>query len=700
MLLVVIGAVGVGPAAASEATQATQDELAVTIDSISPAYLKQGEPLAMTGRITNLTDHAWTNLRVYLVMPPQPLTSRDALDTALAEPDTAGRRLVELEALEKAGDLGPGDTTTFHLNVPYDLLGVSGTGGVYPVSAQVLATNEKGIRANQAVGRAHTLVPALPGKPAHKTDTAIVWPFTTHVQRRTDGTYSGTKALLQEVSPGGRLRRLLDLARSGEKVPMTVLVDPSLLDALSDIVTETYGPPQLGDSGQSPSTGGTSPTPTDGGPEATPDVAPEAQPAEDFLKDFVAFASKHTVWSLAYGQPDVRALTRKASRTRGADIGRAASAATSSTLKEFGLTARQVFWPTGGVTAAATLSRSREFGNRAAIVSPTVVSGWDASAGSVQRAEFEDGSMPVVVDDPALMDGGTQGDSALETRQRLVSETALAALEGGTTGHPTVAVVIDPRWDPGTEWANSDFFAAFGAPWVRGVDTDDLVSSDLPTASVELPPDVRPTPITRKQVRAAAAIVRTARVLAAIVGDESGRMTYYNETAGLSASQDWRTARQTGIEHARAHRSEIRDQLGKVSVEATEFVTLSGKSGRFPITITNHLDAPVTVGVQTRSDNPSLQIENIEPTEIGPGQSLTVTVDADVGGVSNSAATARLVTPDGKPFGSPTRFSVRSSVVGTIIWIGMGFAGLLVVAAVARRLWRRTRGYVSPGGAR
>ncbi|MGH3424475.1 MAG: DUF6049 family protein, partial [Nocardioidaceae bacterium] len=148
----------------------------------------------------------------------------------------------------------------------------------------------------------------------------------------------------------------------------------------------------------------------------------------------------------------------------------------------------------------------------------------------------------------------------------------------------------------------------------------------------------------------------------------------------------------TGLEQALAHRRKIDDQLDKISVRATEFVTLSGKSGRFPITITNGLDTRVTVGVRMRSENPALRIDDIEPTEIGPGQSVTMTVGTDVGGVSNSAVTARLVAPDGKTFGEPTRFSVRSSVVGVIIWIGMGVAGLLVVAAIARRVWRRTRG--------
>src|SRR5699024_11255386 len=73
------------------------------------------------------------------------------------------------------------------------------------------------------------------------------------------------------------------------------------------------------------------------------------------------------------------------------------------------------------------------------------------------------------------------------------------------------------------------------------------------------------------------------------------------------------------------------------------------------------------------------------------GQSKTVTVHADVGEVSNSRAKARLITPDGEVFGPATKFSVRSSVVGTIIWIGMAVAGVLVVAAVVGQLWRRVR---------
>jgi len=47
------------------------------------------------------------------------------------------------------------------------------------------------------------------------------------------------------------------------------------------------------------------------------------------------------------------------------------------------------------------------------------------------------------------------------------------------------------------------------------------------------------------------------------------------------------------------------------------------------------------------------------------------------------------VAPNGRTFGRPATFNLRSSVVGAVIWIAFGAGGLFLVLLVVRRLGRR-----------
>jgi Family of unknown function (DUF6049) len=137
-------------------------------------------------------------------------------------------------------------------------------------------------------------------------------------------------------------------------------------------------------------------------------------------------------------------------------------------------------------------------------------------------------------------------------------------------------------------------------------------------------------------------------------------------------------------------------QIGDVTLEAPEFVTLSSSSGQFPLTITNDLAWPITVGVQLEAEDGGLVIEQDEPVDVDPHQSTTVNVRVDAEDVAVSEVTARLTTPRGRPFGEPVTFKMRSSVVGTVIWITLGAAGAIIVIAVGRRIRRSTRSRGEP----
>jgi hypothetical protein len=76
---------------------------------------------------------------------------------------------------------------------------------------------------------------------------------------------------------------------------------------------------------------------------------------------------------------------------------------------------------------------------------------------------------------------------------------------------------------------------------------------------------------------------------------------------------------------------------------------------------------------------------------VAPGQRDTVSVEARVEQPGVTSAAASVATADGRPFGAPLTFSLRTSVVGVVIWGILGIACAVLVLAMVRRLLGRGR---------
>ena len=95
------------------------------------------------------------------------------------------------------------------------------------------------------------------------------------------------------------------------------------------------------------------------------------------------------------------------------------------------------------------------------------------------------------------------------------------------------------------------------------------------------------------------------------------------------------------------------------------------------------------MGVSLDSSNPALSVPDVKPVDIGAGERRTLTVGIDLGRQNTTSLTARLKSTDGKAIGQPDEFNVRSSKIGAVLWVAMGLAALLVLAALVRRFSRR-----------
>jgi len=120
---------------------------------------------------------------------------------------------------------------------------------------------------------------------------------------------------------------------------------------------------------------------------------------------------------------------------------------------------------------------------------------------------------------------------------------------------------------------------------------------------------------------------------------------------------------------------------------------MSSEEGTFAVTLVNGLEQPVTVGIKPRTGSPGLTITAPDPVTIGPGQRASVRLHASARDIGVHSVTLMATNAHGVPVSSSTRFNVRSSQVGLVIWIIMGVgAGVLLLASTIRIVRRVRRG--------
>jgi Family of unknown function (DUF6049) len=671
--------------------------VAVTLERISPQFLQPGDDVEVSGNLTNLDREAWRDVQVYLVAPANVATTSDELaaltTTSAKTPD--GERIIEDGRYLSLGRLDAGQSMAFDLSVPFRDLGLSPDAyGVYTLAVQVRAFDTLGNRVT--AGRARSLIPLMPDD-SPQVGVSTIWPFRSPVVRNADGEYEDEEELIDDVRPGGRLRTMLDVARTSGGIGISLLVDPAVLDALHRIATgDTKRPRGPGAPSGSPSTTdddalGSIQAPTEG-----------QQRAADFLDDLSELGANNQVWTEGYGAPDLTSF-------KGYDSDRlehTITRATQATLEDVGLaeTASRAYVPTGVLDPEAL----HELGPKiTTFVGSDQVQHWQPSDGPIGIVHGDGSRARVVVTDDDLLTGGLEPgptDTALQMRQRLLAETAVLSLETEANGResaPSLVMLPEDTWDPGPDPTSTDFFSAFDAPWMYPTSlTEELADGPRDEARhlrvqdhVDGPND---PPLPSSLARSADQIRGRGIVMWAITRDDRSLLTYYDQSASLTVAEQWRVDPEASEETADKTIRQLDAQINNVTIAAPEFITLSSSSGQFPLTVTNELDWPVTVGVQLNAKDGGVSIADDELIDVDPNQSTTVNVELNAEDVTVSEVKARLTTPKGRPFGTPITFNVRSSVVGTMIWIALGAAGAVIVLAVGRRIRRSRRSDAKP----
>ena len=645
-------------------------DLTVSIQSLTPARLGSGTTVTMTGTVTNHDAHAWAKVQAYLVIPTVPFTTRAQVEDAIDNGNAyTGARVIDPGTFDDMGDLAPKQSRQFTVKVPYAQLGISGAEGIYPVGVQILGTDTDGDRSTDAIARATTFLPLVSGG-HQKIPASVIWPFLMPDQRGIDGDYADPEGLLAAVSTGGRLRNLLDLAASTGGTASTALIDPALLVGVDDLSRGRRMPD---------------------GVDLT-----DAQKAEAkrFLDELLAFARRQGCWVLGFDRPDVLALSQSGALE--APLKAAVGRATDSALTTYQLFGRGASWPSMRGVTTRLLRDLRGSGDSPVIVTSDALPDWDRRQGSIVKYPTPGGPMPLLVTD--VLDAGVPGqDSVVTLRQRILSEAALATLqrEIDPKSRADAITMVDPRWNPGTQWANGRLSAAFDSPFTSGTSLESVLTRPLTTYDGKVAP-AKDRALSRAQLEAAADIVARGSALSSVIPQSTTVDNALAQDVASVLGIRWRTDPRRGTAIAEHLAREADAELRKITIKAPPSVTLSSSKGGFPITIRNGTQEPIRVGVSLDSSNPALSVPDVKPIDIAAGERRTLTVDIDLGRQNTTSLTARLKSTDGTAIGQPDEFNVRSSKIGVVLWVAMGLAVLLVLAALVRRFSRhRTRNRVA-----
>jgi Family of unknown function (DUF6049) len=648
----------------------------VSIETLSPAQLRPGTPVRVSGTVFNTTNGVWGDAQVGMLAAGEPFTSPAQLaDATRADPydDFTGEQVLEPGTFADIGDVPPGQSRSFTFTVPYGALGLSGSDGVYWVGAELRATDGQGERGS--VARTLTFMPHVSDpERAPVVDLAMLWPVTAPVPW--NGQQFVNRSLSRQLVPGGRLRAIGALGASAGNLPLTWVLDPAVLDAAGQM--------------------------SDGFRQAGTDLGPRSAPATGaraWLRTVRNAAGNSVALAVPYGHPDVAALAHADIRPGMRKAGRASE----RVLDQLGVARLDLMWPAAGRATQTVLDASEEFGPDLALLSRGTFENTPRHAVVDVRTHDTQGerrgtrSLPSLVvdrDHSRLGLRAQPGQTALQWRQLILANTALRSLYGDQSRRTAVAMPSS-RWWPDATWPEAGLFRGLQVPWVRMVSVTGLLSRPHPTYRGEYnyPPAARDRELGAPLLDTIRKLRRTTRTVTNLLADQTEIRAETDKAFGLAASSAWRAEGQTGRRVAEDFLAANRSRIRGIDLETPDFVTLSSSSGRFPLSVTNRLDEAVTIRLQVRARDPRMTVEPIGPVTLQRDQRVTVSVVTNSRGVGITTLTAHMRTQEGKPFGKRASFQVRTTQIGAVVWVIMGLGATVLFVAAGRRIVRRVRAY-------
>lgn len=698
---ILIAALLASPALAAPAAQAdvALGPLRVVVETLTPAVPGPQDTLRVRGRVVNSSDDTVEDVSIRLRRSSAPIAARAQVATVAAaglEVDAGEPTDVPLPgtAVEVADSLAPGELASFSIRVPISAIGFTGPGS-YVIALEALGRIDGVDEFDDRQGILRTFLPWVPpGTDVTPVAVAWLWPLAGWPAESVSGVLLDDQTP-EELAPSGRLGQLTTL---GQRHQATVswIVDPALLQ-VAQRMSDGYQVVRDGEV-------------VVGSADAV---------AAGWLDQVATATSLADVQVLPYADVDASALIRGGLAT---DVVRAVTQAPQVAADALGQQPDDVlYWapfgrldqPALDVLASAGVTTVVLAGSALAADIPgaEAMPGADPLPGAATDAATvalptDAGTIRGVVADPGLarvlaLPQRTPAD-VVTARQQFLAETATAAFvmqEAGVTSGTLVAAPASVRWTTNASLATPLLRAMRTAPWLRPITLGELLAAPLPETGrrrAGYGERAREQELTRRYV---ATLARTNTELAtftSIIDNPIGVTEPFSEALLRASSAAWRSQPALGTELLASIRVDLDEQVDRVRVLSQGTVTLSGDSGKVPVTIANDLDRSVTVGVTLRS-RPGLRLssEPVESIRIEAGRMASVDLDARVVGSEPLAVEVQLLGPGGEDYGRPATITLMSTAYArAAAWVvALAFVAILifVIVGVARRIHKAQR---------
>lgn len=757
VVFAVLAGPAVRPAAAAAAAAPTKQRAAASVQvsvlsmsPVAPAISSKPQRLTIRLQLTNRTTAALTHVQV-TGNRADPLNNLTEVTAAIAgsgaglvseSEDFASKPKIDL--LLQPGMATPVTFTT-DMDIPRDAdICLCANGGVYPLVFTAHQDTNDG--RNRVLGTATTYLPSFTEQPA-PVRVSWVWPILDRPHRLDSETVFTDDALAGLVSTNGRLSRSLATVEAVRpSTPMTLLLDPELLDELEVMATEPYTvqsdePQGTGQSGTSqsgtsrsstaqpsasqsstgqPGTGqaGTGQSST-GQPSAS--QAGTGQPgtgqsgtglpgtgqqaAAQWLDRLASLLQRRPALSVkltAFADPDVQTLAQQRlpwQSTLPADMQTRVDTALAGRPAEFDLA-----WPVQGALGARALELLARDGTHTAVLGSAAVSPADA-AGTVPAAaaDLRGSGVNAVLTSPPVQRSASGivsvGGAGLAQLPQLMAQIAIRAGQDPHDEH--VLVITPPRYvnpDPRTAAAAIDATtsAVFAKPLALADATAEPRISPVARqlAAVPLSAARLSAPITA----GAHAVNASVRTIASML--EGAPAAAQQLTAQLSAGVQRTESSYWALDRGGGERliGQVRSQADAVTSgvrivhPASGSYTLGSTNSPLPVTVQNDLAYPVSVRLYITTVNqlPGLNTRPVTAT-VRPRSKRILRVPTTITRPGRIQIDAELTAPNGQSLGG-TALSVHSTVLGTLgVVITVVSGGVLVLALLIRviRRWRR-----------
>ncbi len=504
VLLAVLPLALAGAATAAPVVQTAADTLPkvdVQISNITPLAPGPKDTLRITGRVVNEAGPDLSAVQVSLHLSPRAVASRTELHDLRAHP--VPQNLYGEQHTVATGNLAAGHSLPFTISVTIKQLQDAGLlpgTGVYPMQVTAIGATSPGLHQID-LATASTFLPYIPRAEAQPA-TPVAWlvPLTAPPSMLADGTLTsdGSKqgtAVVSAVSPGGRLRKLLDALPHAKAV--TATLDPTVIQALAIAGTGSY-----------------SVTAVPGKPATR---YPKSADAVQWLADLRG-ADRVSLIGLPYANVDVESAAHAHEQSLLADALAQGNEVLSLGLQRAaGRLLPNVAVPPGGEVDSTGARYYRTAMNADGLVlSGNAVPATGDNPSASATVPSVDSRLLLV--DNVLTQLATlgPGDSPRVAEQEIIAELAESHIEDRFAAPPAGAkasagrpLLIAPPagWNPSTSWLSALLRDTAKLPWMSQVSVGDLLDSPAePRAGLLYPATARSAELPPFVVRGSAQI--------------------------------------------------------------------------------------------------------------------------------------------------------------------------------------------------